>query len=90
MKSVIDKIIGLNTRHWCPALLFYIDLSLADSEHLGAAYRTCPLRRRLAVLHGDSLGVLNLSLGATLDTITLHLMSLLFYLKDSLFLASCQ
>ncbi len=65
-------------------------LSLTDSEHLGATYRTCTLSRRLTVLHGDGLSVLDFSFGATLNTISLHLMSLLFNLKDSLFLASCQ
>ena len=49
-----------------------VNLALANSEHLGAAYRACALRRRPAVFHGDALGPLNLPLGLALHTITLH------------------
>ena len=48
------------------------NLALTDSEHLGAAGRTDPLRRWLAVLHGYGLGVLHLPLGATFHTISFH------------------
>jgi hypothetical protein len=52
---------------WClPAL------ALADSEHLGAAGRTYPLRRWLAVLHNDGFSVAHLPLGAALYAIGLH------------------
>ena len=52
-------------------------LGLTDSKHLGAAYRTGALGRRLTVLHGDVLSPFNLPLGFTFHTISLHSMSLL-------------
>jgi hypothetical protein len=48
-------------------------LALTDSEHLGAAYRTCSLGRRPAVLHGDTSGILYLPLSSALNTISLHI-----------------
>jgi hypothetical protein len=45
---------------------------LTDSEHLGAANRAYTLGRRLAVLHGDALGVLDFPLGAAFYTVRLH------------------
>jgi hypothetical protein len=47
-------------------------LGFADAEHLCAADRTNALGGWLAILHLDSLGVLDFPLGATLDTIALH------------------
>ena len=47
-------------------------LGLADSEHLGSAAWADTLSCRLAILHGDGFGVLNLFLAAALDTIGLH------------------
>ena len=49
-----------------------VNLALADSEHLGAAYRACALSCRPAVFHGYILGPLNLPLGLALHTVTLH------------------
>ena len=47
-------------------------LALADSEHLGAAGRANPLRRWLAVLHGDGFGAAHLLLAAAFYAISLH------------------
>jgi hypothetical protein len=43
-----------------------------DPEHFGAANRAGALGRRLSVLHGNALGILDLSLGSALNTISLH------------------
>jgi hypothetical protein len=43
------------------------DLALADSEHLGAAYRTCAISRQSTILHGYTLGILHLPLRVALD-----------------------
>ena len=64
-----------------PPLLLWLRgkaLALTDSEHLGVTYRTCTLGRRLAVFHSDGLSILYFSLGAALNTISLHSMNLLF------------
>jgi len=47
-------------------------LTLAYLEHLGPAYRANPLGRRSAILHGYRPGILHLSLGAALNTVSLH------------------
>jgi len=63
-------ILGLSS----PPFVGYVrvNLTLADSEHLGAAYRACALGCRPAVFHGYTLGPLNLPLGLALHTVTLH------------------
>jgi hypothetical protein len=48
-------------------------LALSDPEHFGSANRAHPLRRWFAVLHGDGLGIIHISLGLALHTIRLHL-----------------
>ena len=56
-------------------------LALADAVHLGATDRALAPGGRLAVLHGDLLGTLHLSLRPALQTVCLHPMvppSLLF------------
>jgi hypothetical protein len=47
-------------------------LFFADSEHFCSAGRTNTLRSRLAVLHGNALGIAHIFLGAALYTICLH------------------
>ena len=47
-------------------------LALPYFEHLGAASRAHSLGRRLAILHGNSLGILHFLLGAAFHTIRLH------------------
>ena len=47
-------------------------LRFADSEYLGPADRADALSGRFAVLHRDRFGVLDLPLGLTLDTVSLH------------------
>ena len=47
-------------------------LALADSEHLGATYRTGALSRRSTILHGNTLGIFHLPLSATFHTVCLH------------------
>jgi hypothetical protein len=47
-------------------------LFLADSEHLCAAGWAHALGSRLAVLHGDGLGIAHFFLGAAFDAIGLH------------------
>jgi hypothetical protein len=49
-----------------------VSLALADSKHLRATRRADALGGRLAVFHGDNLGVLHFLLGATFHTISLH------------------
>ena len=44
----------------------------ADAEHFGSTGGARARCRRLAVLHGDSLGVRNLALASTLDAIGFH------------------
>ncbi len=44
----------------------------ADSEYLGRTHGARARCRRLAVLHGDSLGVRDLALASTLDAIGFH------------------
>ena len=46
--------------------------SSADAEYLGAAGGACSLGRGLAILHCDGLGVTDLPLAPTLDTIGFH------------------
>ena len=72
----LEKEIGLDS-HRLPALsiikaMSAKTLALPDSEHLGAAYWAGSLGRRFAILHGDCLSILNLSLGSALDAISLH------------------
>ena len=57
-----------------PSLLMRWKLKLlfTDPEHLGAANRARALGCRLTILHGNALGVLDLSLGSALNTISLH------------------
>jgi len=56
-----------------PSLLFPKVISLlADAEHLGGADRAGALGRRLAILHFNGFGILYFSLGAALNTISLH------------------
>jgi hypothetical protein len=50
-------------------------LSLADSEHFGAAGRANTLRGRLAVLHGNGFCAAHFFLRAALYTICLHVSS---------------
>ncbi|MDO9581257.1 MAG: hypothetical protein Q7J06_11975 [Bacteroidales bacterium] len=49
-------------------------LALADSKHLGAAGGTDALGSRLAILHGDALGVLHLFFSAAFYAICFHLL----------------
>jgi len=49
-----------------------IGLSLADSEHFGAAGWAYALGRRLAVLHSDGFSVAHFFLASALHTICLH------------------
>ena len=53
-------------------------LAFANPEHLGAAYRAGALGGWFAVLHGYCFGVLDFSLGAAFDTVSLHLVTLPF------------
>ena len=56
-----------------PSLLISESYCLfADAEHLGGADRAGALGRRLAILHFNGLGSLDLSLGTALNTISLH------------------
>ena len=48
------------------------DLALTDSEYLGTTLRADTLGRWLSVLHGYSLGVLHLPLGAALHAVCFH------------------
>jgi hypothetical protein len=50
-------------------------LTLPYFEHLGAAGRAHTLGRRLAILHGNGLGILHFFLGAALHTVSLHFTS---------------
>ena len=50
-------------------------LTLPYFEHLGAAGRTHTLRRWLAILHGNGLGILHFFLGAALHTVSFHFTS---------------
>jgi hypothetical protein len=50
-------------------------LALPDFEHLGATNRAHTLGRRLAILHGNGLGILHFFLGAALHTVSLHFTS---------------
>ena len=47
-------------------------LAFAYFEHLGAASRAHSLGRRLAILHGNGLGIFHFLLGAAFHTIRLH------------------
>jgi hypothetical protein len=47
-------------------------LALANAEHLSTTSWASALSRRLAILHGNSLGILHLFLSSTLYTISLH------------------
>ncbi len=53
-------------------LLLSVILGFADTEHLGSANRANTLGRGLAILHGNVLGILDFSLGTTLNAIGLH------------------
>ena len=61
-------------RHWRPqAVSAPVVLgSRADAEHLGPASRTYTLSGRLAVLHGNALGVPDFLLGSALNAIGFH------------------
>lgn len=48
-------------------------LSLPDSEHLGTALRADTLSRRLLVLHGDFLGILDFNLFPAFHAIRSHI-----------------
>lgn len=52
-------------------------LSLANSEHLGAAYRAHTLGCGLTILHDDASSVPHLSLCPTLHAVSLHFVYLL-------------
>ena len=58
----------INLRGWRPGTL----AAGADPEYLCPARGARARCRRLAVLHGDSLGVRNLALASTLDAIGFH------------------
>jgi len=47
-------------------------LTLAYSEHLGAAYRAHTLSCRLSILHGYALGIFHLPFGTAFNAICLH------------------
>jgi len=47
-------------------------LAIPYFEHLAAASRAHSLGRRLAILHGDGLGILDIYLRSALYTISLH------------------
>ena len=49
-----------------------LSLCLPNPEHLRSTHGTHTLSRRLAILHGDSLGVFHFSLGSTFHTVCLH------------------
>ncbi len=51
----------------------FFSLSLADSEHLSAAFRAGALSCRLAIFQGDLLGAFDFFLGMAFNTITLKL-----------------
>ncbi len=53
-----------------------MSLGFADSEDLRSANGASALGRGTAILHGDVLGTLDLSLGPALHTISLHLLLL--------------
>ena len=53
-------------------------LAFANPEHLGAAYRAGALGGWFAVLHSYRLGILDFSLGAAFNTVSLHLLTLPF------------
>lgn len=55
-----------------PSYVLEARLLFTDPEHLGAANRAGALGRRLTILHGNAPGVLDLSLGPALNTISLH------------------
>ena len=44
-------------------------LRFADSEHLGAAHRTCALGCRPSIFHGYLFGILHFPLDPTFDTV---------------------
>ena len=70
-----------DTRHFCDITYYGGGLRFADAEHLGSADGAGTLGGWVAVLHLDGFGVADFSLLATLDTIALHWVSLLFLLK---------
>jgi hypothetical protein len=55
-----------------PFLFQAVRLFAADSEHLGAADGANALGRRLAIFHGNRLGVLDFPLGAAFHAVSLH------------------
>ena len=59
-------------------------LTLPDSKHIGAAYGTYTLSRRLTVLHSYGLGVLHFPFGATFHTVCISL-AFLLVMNDKLF-----
>jgi len=63
-------------------------LSFPYPEHLGTASGTCPLSRRLAILHSYGLRIIHFLFGTALYTICLYLVYLLFqiYHEDRLFI----
>ena len=68
-------------------------LALANAEHLRAADGADALGGRLAIFHGDSLGIAHFSLSAALYTVSLHcflLPSKLFAIHNKPNLRSCQ
>ena len=72
-----------------------VALTLANSEHLGAAYGASTLGCRLIVLHGYALGIFHFPFGAAFHAVCLHPVHLLLLsignsMNDKLFLAECQ
>jgi len=64
----------LNKYPASPIIRLFIILALAlpDSEHLGAAFGTCPLSCWLPILHRDGLWILHFPFGTALHTICFH------------------
>ena len=68
----------LQAKTWFPFVKLRVPLALADSEHLCAANWAHTLGSWFAILHLNSFGAAHLSLFATLHTIGLHSVHLLF------------
>jgi len=66
-------------------------LALTYPEHLGSACGAYPLSCRPTILHGYALSVLHFLLAATLHTVCLHCVHLLFLsINNKLFFPQCQ
>ena len=77
---------GKNKRLYVPILetssplnlsAWRVNLSLSNSEYFCTAGRADALGRRLAILHGYGLGILDFFLDTALHAVCLHLMTLL-------------